>query len=39
MAKNGRGKSGHWTLKLTVSQEWIDRINWFFCVPVQIQES
>ena len=26
----GFGQSGHRTLKLTVSQEWIDGISWFF---------
>ena len=30
MAKNGCGQSGHRTLKLTVFQEWIDGMNWFF---------
>ena len=30
MVKNGCGQSGHRTLKLTVSQEWIDGLNWFF---------
>ena len=30
MYKNGRGQSGHKTLKLTLSQEWIDEMNWFF---------
>ena len=29
MVKNGCGQSGHWTLKLTVSEEWTG-INWFF---------
>ena len=30
MVKNGYGQSSLWTLKLTVSQEWTDGINWFF---------
>ena len=30
MVKNGCGQYGLWTLKLTVTQEWIDGINWFF---------
>ena len=30
MVENGCGQSGHGTLKLTVSQEWIDGMNWFF---------
>ena len=30
MFKNGCGQSGHRTLKLTVSQKWVDGINWFF---------
>ena len=30
MVKNGCGQSGHSTLKLAVSQEWIDGRNWFF---------
>ena len=30
MARNGYGQSGHGTLKLAVSQEWIDGMNWFF---------
>ena len=30
IVKNGDGKSGHGSLKLAVSQEWIDRMNWFF---------
>ena len=28
--KNGSGQSGHGTLKLTVSQKWIDGMNWYF---------
>ena len=39
MVKNGYGQSRLWTLKLAVSQvsqEWTDRINWFFCMMVQI---
>ena len=30
MVKNGSGQSGHGTLKLTVSQTWIDGMNWYF---------
>ena len=30
MFKNGCGQSGDGTVKLTVSEEWTDRINWFF---------
>ena len=30
MARNGCGQSGHGTLKLAVSQEQIDGMNWFF---------
>ena len=30
MVRNGLGQSGHGTLKLTVSQEWIDGMKWFF---------
>ena len=30
MVKNGCDQPGLWTLKLTVSEEWIDVINWFF---------
>ena len=30
MVKNGWGQSGLCTLKLTISQEWTDGINWFF---------
>ena len=30
MIKNGCGQSGDETLKLTVSEEWADGINWFF---------
>ena len=30
MVKNGCSHSGHGTLKLTLSQEWIDGMNWFF---------
>ena len=29
LVRNGCGQSGHRTLKLTVSQEWIDAMNWF----------
>ena len=29
MVKDGCGHSGHRTLKLAVSQEWMDGINWF----------
>ena len=37
--KKGCWESGQETLDLTVSQEWIDGINWFFCMLVQVQES
>ena len=30
MVKNGCAQSGHGTLKLTVSQEWVDWMNWLF---------
>ena len=30
MIKNRCSQYGHMTLKLIVSQEWIDRMNWFF---------
>ena len=30
MIKNGCGQSGDRALKLTVSEEWTDGINWFF---------
>ena len=30
MVQSGCGQSGDGTLKLTVSAEWIDGINWFF---------
>ena len=30
MAKNQCSQSGHGTLKLTVFQEWTDRMNWLF---------
>ena len=30
MVKNGCGQSGLWTLKLTLSPEWTDAVNWFF---------
>ena len=30
MVEIGFDQSGLWTLKLTVSQEWTDGINWFF---------
>ena len=29
IVRNGEGQSGHGTVKLTVSQEWIDGMNWF----------
>ena len=29
------GAAGHKTLKLTVSQEWIDGTNWLFLVLIQ----
>ena len=30
VVKNGCGQSGPWSLKLLLSQEWTDGINWFF---------
>ena len=36
MVKNGCGYYGHGTLKLAVSQERFDGINWFICVPASI---
>ena len=39
MARDGCGQPGHRTLKLTVSEEWADRMNWFFCALVQIQRA
>ena len=30
MVRDGCGQPDHWTLKLTVSQEWVDGMNWFF---------
>ena len=30
MIRDGCGQPGHRTLKLTVSQEWVDGMNWFF---------
>ena len=30
MVKNGCGQSGDGTLKLAVSEEWIDGRNWFY---------
>ena len=32
-------QSGHGTLKVTVSQEWTDGTNLFFCILVQIREN
>ena len=29
VVKDGCGQPGHMTPKLTVSQEWIDEVNWF----------
>ena len=29
IVRNGQGQSGHGTVKLTVSQKWIDGMNWF----------
>ena len=34
MVKNGFGQSCYGTLKLTVSEEWTDGINWFFCMLI-----
>ena len=33
MVKNGGGKSGYMTLNLTISQEWVDSMNWSFACP------
>ena len=30
VVKNVYGQPGHQTQKLTVSEEWTDRVNWFF---------
>ena len=29
IVRNGQRQSGHGTVKLTVSQKWIDGMNWF----------
>ena len=39
VVKNGWGHSGPTTLKLAVSQEGINGVNWFWMVLMQIQES
>ena len=39
MIKNGCSQNGHGILKLTVSQKWIDRTNWFFCMLVHIKKA
>ena len=39
MAKNGCGYSDHRTIGLTVFQDWIVEIYWFFCILIQIRES
>ena len=36
MVNNGCGQSALWTLNLTLSPEWSDEINWFFCMLAQI---
>ena len=38
MVENGFVQSGLWTLKFTVSQEWIDGINWFYHVDIDSQK-
>ena len=39
VVRNGCEQCSHWTLKLAVSQEWIDGTKLIFCKVVQIQES
>ena len=39
VVRNGCEQCVHWTLKLAVSQEWIDGTKLIFCKVVQIQES
>ena len=36
IVKNGSGQSALGTLKLNVSEEWNDEIDWFFCKLIQI---
>ena len=36
---NGRGKSGHRTLKLTVSQKWADGMDWFFACCYKFRQT
>ena len=38
MVKNGCGQSCNGTLKLTVSEEWTDEINWFLHVDTDSQK-
>ena len=37
--KNGHGLLGLATLKSAVSQEWVNELDWFFCILIQIYES
>ena len=37
MVRNGSGQFGHRTLKLTLSQEWIDGMNWYFACKLWLQ--
>ena len=39
MIKNGCDQSNHTTQKLTVSQEWIAGISWFFCLLIQVKRA
>ena len=39
MVKIGYGLSCNGTLKLTVSEVWIDGINWFFCMLIHIHKN
>ena len=39
VVKNRCGQSGHRNLKLTVSQDWIERINWFFACRSKLQKA
>ena len=38
MVKNGHGQSCDGALKLAASEEWIDGINGFFCMLIQIHK-
>ena len=39
IVRNVFGQSGHWTLKLALSQEWIDGINWFFACRYKFRKA